>query len=67
MYESDLRLLREHLQSLERVLNALAWMYNTGQAQHITDSDLRTLERVVEHLVAEIDTQEERGDWSPRK
>ena len=67
MYESDLRMLREHLQSLERVLNALAWLYHTGQAQHITDSDLRTLERVVEHLVAEIDTQEERGDWSPRK
>ena len=67
MYESDLRMMREHLQSLEQVLNALAWMYNTGQTQHITDADLRTLERVIEHLVAEIDTQEERGLGAPRR
>jgi glutathionyl-hydroquinone reductase len=67
VYESDLRMMREHLQSLERVLNALAWLYNTGQAQHITEADLRTLEQVIEHLMAEIDTQEEQGDWSPRR
>jgi hypothetical protein len=30
-----------------------------GELQHINDSDLRALERVIENLVAEMDTQEE--------
>jgi hypothetical protein len=67
VYESDLRMMHNHLECLERALHALAWLCHTGQAQHITETDLRTLERVVEHLAAEIDTQEERGDWSPRR
>ena len=59
MYENDLRMLQDHLECLERALNAMAWLYHTGKLQHINDSDLKALERVIENLMAEIDTQEE--------
>ena len=59
MYENDLRILHGHLEALERALNAIAWLYHTGRLQRINDSDLRALERVIENLVAEINTQEE--------
>jgi hypothetical protein len=47
VYENDLRILHGHLEALERALNAIAWLYHTA------------LERVIENLVAEINTQEE--------
>jgi hypothetical protein len=52
-------MLQNHLESLERALNAIVRLCHTGKLQHSNDSDLRALERVTENLVAEIDTQEE--------
>ena len=52
-------MLQNHLECLERALNAIVRLCHTGKLQHINDSDLRALERVTENLVAEIDTQEE--------
>ena len=33
MYENDLRMLQDHLECLERALNAMAWLYHTGKLQ----------------------------------
>jgi hypothetical protein len=49
-------MLQNHLECLERALNAIVRLCHTGKLQHINDSDLRALERVTENLVAEIDT-----------
>jgi hypothetical protein len=52
-------MLQNHLKCLERALNAIVWLCHTGKLQHNNDSDPRALERVIENLIAEIDTQEE--------
>ena len=31
VYENDLRMLQDHLEFLERALNAMAWLYHTGK------------------------------------